>query len=212
MRPSHFIVFAHGFLNICMYVEPEINCRTSDVSLSIKSFQRNGFDLLVSAIDPRSSPSSASQPAKGGGEAGQVCGYWPPSSDGGDGTKGFTSGTAAEGTGSKVQGVGRPANSDPESGAEGGSEPQRGSAEPGGAGQPRGHTCLAASTRGGEQYLHTITLLFVLPCHIFVKSLTVFDLRDVTLSLYLFAQTLFLNHSKCSKQVAIFITDHAQGE
>lgn len=61
-------------------------------------------------------------------------------------------------------------------------------------------------------YLHTITLLFVLPCHIFVKSLTVFDLRDVTLSLYLFAQTLFLNHSKCSKQVAIFITDHAQGE
>lgn len=93
-------------------------------------------------MNPRFTPLSASQPAKGGGEAGHVCHDCPPCSDGGDGTKGSTSGEAAEGTESAMQGAGLPshgvrraANSDPESGAEGRSEPQRGPPEPGRAGQ-----------------------------------------------------------------------------
>lgn len=49
-----------------------------------------------------------------------------------------------------AQGGGRTAESDPEPGAEGGPEPQRGSAESGGAGQPGDHTVTAAFTRGGE--------------------------------------------------------------
>lgn len=93
-------------------------------------------------------PSSASQPAEGGGWADQVCSCWPPNSDGGDRTKGFSSGTAAERTGSKVQGADlasqearRVTNSDPGSGAECGSEPGR-------AGQPGDHTGLVAPARG----------------------------------------------------------------
>lgn len=115
-------------------------------------------------LNPRSSPSSASQPTEGGGKAGQVCGCCPSGSAGGGQTKGLTSGTAADGAGSGVQGAGlsaqgagRSAEPNAEQGAEGGPEPQGGSAEPGGAGQPGGHTGPAASTRGANVYLFSKT-------------------------------------------------------
>lgn len=157
--------------------------KMSDLSLNLS--EEIVLICWLAHFYPQSPPSPASQPAEGGGEAGQVCGCRPPGSAGRGWTKGLTSGAAAYGAGSGVQeaglaaqGAGRPADSDSEPRAEGGPEPQRGSAEPGGAGQPGGHTGPAASTRGGEEYTHTITLSFVPMSHGFVKSPSMFDLRD----------------------------------
>lgn len=51
------------------------------------------------------------------------------------------------------------------SGAEGGSEPQRSSAEPDRAGQPGGSTDSTAPTRGEEKCTHTVTLSLCFHCH-----------------------------------------------
>lgn len=154
-RLSHFNVLGHIFCKMCLNKQV---VGVFDVYLLMKSLQRIRFDLVVRTLSPQFTPLSPSQPAKGGGEAGHFCHECPPWSDGGDGAEGSASGGAAEGTESAVQGaglpsqgVGRAANSDPESGAEGRSEPQRGPPEPDRAGQSRGHTGHAASTRGGEE-------------------------------------------------------------
>ncbi len=103
-----------------------------------------------------------------------------------------------QGAGLSAQGAGRPSSCEPEPGAESDPQPQRGSAEPGGAEQPGGHTGSAASTRGGEENIHTITLSFVLPCHLVLYC----PLQCLTQEFLTFI-SLFV----WPKQVAIFITD-----
>lgn len=121
-----------------------------------------------------STPTFDFQPGNGGTAAGQVHRHWPWHSASGHGKTEPSSGGTAERTECKVQGgglpsqtAGRPAGSDPESRADGGSAPQRMSAEPGRAGEPPGHTVSTASTRGEEEYEHTTTLLSGLSCHMF---------------------------------------------
>lgn len=139
--------------------------------------------MIIPGLSPHNStPTFDFQPGNGGTAASQVHCHWPRSSAGGHGKTESSFGGTAERTGCKVQGgglpsqaAGRPAGSDPESRADGGSAPQRVSAEPGRAGEPPGHTVFTASTRGEEEDEHKITLLSGLLCHMFVQFLTVFD-------------------------------------
>lgn len=138
-----------------------------DMSLSTRSFKINSICWIVNTVYPQCHPPPFdSQPAKGGSKTSQVCSPRLQSSDGGHGTKDTASGWTTERTGWKVQGASlssqaarRPAGSDSESGAEGVSEPQRGSTEPGGAGEPPGHTVFTASKRGEEEYSHCYVYL-----------------------------------------------------